>query len=204
MTAYLQITLWQPRFGLSYLIQADGGTVVRASYTRAMETPYNENLLLSSTTGSGRVGVERVRGALIGRRSGLGTANQYSVGLQQNAGRFLQVDANYFWKTTKNAFDFDTLFNTSIAFPIEWRQSKIDGVAVAGFQLQAGADSRRTRHWGIHERDFSVRRMGAWIFNSPLDTEVFRIDHDQALQADDFPALSAWEGWHVGHVHVAL
>jgi len=29
------------------------GTVLRASFTRNFETPYNENLILSSTTGAG-------------------------------------------------------------------------------------------------------------------------------------------------------
>lgn len=35
-----------------YLVKPTG-TVLRASYTRAMETPYNENLVLSSSTGVG-------------------------------------------------------------------------------------------------------------------------------------------------------
>src|SRR2546428_551744 len=38
----------QPRVGISYLISATG-TVLRAGYARTFETPYNENLLLSST-----------------------------------------------------------------------------------------------------------------------------------------------------------
>src|SRR5262249_23023687 len=42
----------QPRVGASYLIKRTG-TVLRGSYTRTFETPYNENLILSSATGSG-------------------------------------------------------------------------------------------------------------------------------------------------------
>ena len=42
----------QPRVGFSYLIKRTG-TVIRASYSRTFETPYNENLVLSSATGVG-------------------------------------------------------------------------------------------------------------------------------------------------------
>ena len=42
----------QPRIGFSYLIKPTG-TVIRASYSRTFETPYNENLVLSSATGVG-------------------------------------------------------------------------------------------------------------------------------------------------------
>src|SRR5260370_42395367 len=42
----------QPRIAASYLIKPTG-TVIHAGYTRAYETPYNENLILSSATGAG-------------------------------------------------------------------------------------------------------------------------------------------------------
>jgi hypothetical protein len=42
----------QPRVGVSYLIKQTN-TVLRGSYTRTFETPYNENLILSSSTGAG-------------------------------------------------------------------------------------------------------------------------------------------------------
>src|ERR1700730_8611525 len=41
--------LLQPRLGVSYLVKRTN-TVLRGSYTRNFETPYNENLVLSSTT----------------------------------------------------------------------------------------------------------------------------------------------------------
>ncbi|PYR38946.1 MAG: hypothetical protein DMF90_01580 [Acidobacteria bacterium] len=44
-------TLVQPRAGVSYALPASK-TVLRASYGRTMETPYNENLLLSSGVGA--------------------------------------------------------------------------------------------------------------------------------------------------------
>src|SRR3984893_19030117 len=44
-------TLLQPRAGVSYLVPASN-TVLRASYGRTLETPYNENLLLSRFVGA--------------------------------------------------------------------------------------------------------------------------------------------------------
>ena len=40
----------------------------------------------------------------------------------------LLIDADYFWKYTHNAYDFSTLLNTTITFPIAWHNSKLDGV----------------------------------------------------------------------------
>lgn len=174
---------WQPRAGFSYLFKKTG-TVIRGSYSRTMETPYNENLILSSTTGAGGL-VCNVLGAFASEPLRPGHRNQYDVGLQQAMKRYIQIDGDYFWKCTKNAFDFDTLFNTSIAFPIEWRQSKIDGVSVRlstsnlhGFQAYATLGHTRARFFGPET--------GGLIFNSPLDVGAFRIDHDQTFQQTTF------------------
>ena len=42
----------QPRLGIAYNLKQTG-TVLRAAYARTFETPFNENLLLSSATGTG-------------------------------------------------------------------------------------------------------------------------------------------------------
>lgn len=175
--------LLQPRAGFSYMFKKSG-TVVRSSFSRTMETPYNENLILSSTTGAGGL-ASNVFGAFGSQALRPGHRNQYDVGLQQAVKRYVQIDAEYFWKYTKNAFDFDTLFNTPIAFPIEWRQSKIDGVSVRvstsnlhGFQAYTTLGHTRARFFGPET--------GGLIFNSPLDVGAFRIDHDQAFQQTSF------------------
>lgn len=175
--------LLEPRLGVSYLVKMTG-TVLRGSYTRAMETPYNENLVLSSATGGGGLATN-IFGAYASTPLRPGHRNQYSVGLEQGIKKYVQIEANYFWKFTKDAFDFDTLFDTSIAFPIEWRQSKIDGASFRvstssfhGFQAYTTLGHTRSRFFGPET--------GGLIFNSPLDTGVFRIDHDQALQSNTF------------------
>jgi Carboxypeptidase regulatory-like domain len=171
--------LLQPRIGISYLIKQTG-TVLRASYTRTFETPYNENLVLSSQTGSGGLATSAFDpfGTTAIRP---GHRNQFSLGFQQSLKKVVQIDTNYFWKFTKNAFDFDTLFNTPVAFPISWRESKIDGFSariststIHGFQAYTSFGHTRARYFGPE--------VGGLLFNSPLQAEVFRIDHDQAFQ----------------------
>jgi hypothetical protein len=174
--------LVEPRIGLSYMFKPTG-TVFRAAFTRSLETPYNENLLISSATGAG--GLSSNFGGYGGQPLRPGHRDQYSTGLQQAIKRYLQIDAGYFWKYTKNAFDFDTLFNTSLAFPISWRLSKIDGVSARfstsnlhGFQAYTTLGHTRARFFGPED--------GGLIFNSPLDVGAFRIDHDQAFQETTF------------------
>lgn len=169
----------EPRIGVSYH-NKETATVFRAAFSRTFETPYNENLLLSSATGIGGL-ASNVFGAYGQEPLRPGNRNQYNVGLQQAIGRWVVIDADYFWKYTRNAYDFDTLFNSPIQFPISWRRSAIDGVAVKvstisihGFQAYANLGHTRARFFGPSN--------GGLIFNSPLSTGVFRIDHDQAFQ----------------------
>ena len=53
-----------------------------------------------------------------------GVRNQFNTGLQQGIGKYILFDADYFWKFTHNAYDFSTLLNTTISFPIAWNNSE--------------------------------------------------------------------------------
>jgi hypothetical protein len=157
----------EPRFGISYLI-APSKTILRAGYARTMETPYNENLLIATSESAS---------SLIAEFSEEGEAplkpghrNQYNVGFQQALSRYLQLEGDYFWKQTTNAYDFGVLFNTPIAFPITWPKSKLDGFSfrlsstdIKGFQWYTTMGHSRARFF-------------------PEGGSVFRIDHDQAFQ----------------------
>jgi hypothetical protein len=168
--------MFEPRVGLSYLVKQTN-SVLRASFDRTMETPYNENLVLSSSTGVGGLA-----SAAFGERALVpGHRTQYDLGFEQAAGKNVTISANYFWKFTDDAFDFDTLFDTPIAFPIEWRKSKIDGLngrvstrKIHGVQAYTSFGHTRARFFGPEA--------GGLIFNSPLNTGAFRIDHDQEFQ----------------------
>jgi len=166
----------EPRVGLAYNIKRSS-TVLRAAYSRTFETPFNENLILSSVMAglAGNVfGATGVAALQPGRR------NQYNAGLQQGLGRWIVLDADYFWKYTNNAYDFSTLLNTTITFPIAWKESKIDGVSARvstidlhGFRAYYTLGHNRARY-------FPPENGGLLAPNPP---GVFRIDHDQALQS---------------------
>ena len=167
----------QPRLGLSYLLPTN--TVLRASYARTFETPFNENLLLSSAAGSGGLAENLFGSAYTPIRPG--NRNDFDTGLQQGIGKWLIVDADYFWKFTHNAYDFAVLFNTPITFPIAWNNSKVDGLSgrvstinLHGFQAYMTLGHTRARYF--------PPETGGLIALGGIPSGVFRIDHDQAYQ----------------------
>jgi len=170
---------FQPRLGVSYHVKRTG-TILRGSFTRNFETPYNENLVLSSATGAGGLA-----NGILGDTSNAplrpGRRNQFNVGFQQALGRYVILDGDYFNKRTTNAYDFNVLFNTSVVFPISWQRSNIDGVSARinltnfhGLSAFVVAGHTRARYFPPES--------GGLFFNSDLPTGVFRIDHDQAFQ----------------------
>lgn len=170
----------QPRLGVSYNIKKTG-TVLRAAYARTFETPFNENLLLSSATGVGGLAQNVFGSTTVAIQPGF--RNQFNAGLQQALGKYLLVDADYFWKYTHNAYDFNTLLNTTITFPIAWHNSKLDGVTgrlsstnIKGFQAYWTFGHTRARY-------FPPESGGLVPQGTPLAGGVFRIDHDQAFQS---------------------
>jgi hypothetical protein len=169
----------EPRLALSYHIPSTN-TVVRASYARLLLAPFNEGLLLGSSTGAGGLGSAGFGGygasPINSQRR-----NQFNAGFAQTIGRFAVVDAEYFWKFTKPASDFDTLFSTPIVFPTEWRKSKIDGFGVRITMAQTHGFTAYSVLGHVRSRYFPPE-VGGLIFNSPLSTAVFRIDHDQAFE----------------------
>src|SRR4029077_6655673 len=90
------------------------------------ETPFNENLLLSSATGVGGLAQNVFGSTAVAIQPGF--RNQFNGGFQQSIGKYLLIDADYFWKFTHNSYDFSTLLHTTITFPIAWLNSKLDGV----------------------------------------------------------------------------
>jgi hypothetical protein len=169
-------TLLQPRIGVSYAV-AGSNTVLRASYGRTMETPYNENLLLSSG-----VGAEVLTGTA--SPPAPGKRNQVEIGVQQSVGRWLVVDAGYFNKRTDNAYDFNVLFNTPIFFPVAWDHSRIDGFTgrvnlvehrgFSAFVVMAHTNAI-----------YFPPGAGGVLLEQPCDTPgcSFRIDHDQKFNS---------------------
>ena len=168
----------QPRVGIAYNIKPTT-TVLRVSYARTLETPFNENLVLSSS-GCGNP----VLSPLLNCSSGVsgtmqpGFRNEFHAGLQQAFGKKVVVSGEYIWKYTHNAFDFSVLGNTPITFPIDWHNSKIPGYALR-------ADIPQFRHFSAYLVASSVSARfyppqvagaGATVGQTGLP---FRIDHDE-------------------------
>ncbi len=189
----------EPRLGGTYTTPKTG-TRLRLGYARMMPTPYNENLILSSYTGNG--GLANNLGAYGQSPLVPASRNQYNVGVQQGFGKYLVIDAGYFWKYTKRDYDFDVLLDTPLTFPIQWQKSKIDGAAVTitmpknhGVSAYSVLGHARSRFFGPE--------VGGILFNDPhleTSTHPFRIDHDQAFQQTTHiqiqpRAAGPWFGW---------
>jgi len=171
-------SLVQPRLGATYNVGRTN-TVLRVGYGKLFLTPYNENLITSSSTGIG--GLE---GAGFATPLKPGTRTQYDAGFEQGIGKHVVINGEYFWKYTDRDFDFDIVLNTPLAFPIQWQKSKIDGFGIKisvpqtrGISAYAVLGHTRSRFFGPE--------VGGILFNDPTVTtssEPFRIDHDQAFQ----------------------
>ncbi len=177
-----QSTAVQPRVGLSYQLPFVG-TVLRMSYARVMVTPYNENLVLSSATGPGGLAGGGLGNATVvplfpGRR------NQFNVGLAQAIGKKITIDAEYFWKFTNGAFDFNVILDTPLNFPVQFAKAKIDGAMARVNLANTHGFSAFTVMGHTRSRLFSPE-VGGINFGTQY-APVARPDHDQAFQQTTF------------------
>jgi hypothetical protein len=168
----------QPRTGIAYQVRTTG-TVLHASYARVFLTPYNENLVLSSATGvgglaNGSLGATTVQPLTPALR------NQFNVGFEQQFGSKLSVQAEYFWKFTRGAYDFNTILNTPLNFPIQFRKSKIDGALVRVTLNNVHGFSAFTVLGHSRSRLFSPE-IGGINFGTAY-ASVARPDHDQGFE----------------------
>jgi hypothetical protein len=168
----------EPRVGIAYNVKPTT-TVLRVSYARTLETPFNENLVLSSTGCS-----NAVLAPLLNCSSGVsgtmqpGFRNEFHAGIQQAFGKRVVVSGEYIWKYTHNAFDFSVLGNTPITFPIDWHNSKIPGYALRADVPQFHGLSAYLVASSVAARFFppQVAGAGATVGTTGLP---FRIDHDE-------------------------
>lgn len=168
-----------PRLGMAWKVPG-AGTLVRLSYARLYETPYNENLIFASESGQDGSSANPF-GSYRSEPVRPGTRNQFNVGLAQRVGKYLSVDADYYWKFTHTAFDFDTLFGTPITFSVAWRKSKIDGLAVRVNLAEVKGLSAYSVMGHVRSRFFTPE-VGGLIFNSVPGSAVFRIDHGEEFE----------------------
>jgi hypothetical protein len=155
------------------------GTVLHGSYARVFLTPSNENLVLSSSTGAGglgngSLGATSVQALTPARR------NQFNAGVEQQLGPKFSVQAEYFWKFASGAYDFNSILNTPLNFPIQFRKSKMDGALVRVTLNNVHGFSAFSVLGHSRSRLFSPE-IGGINFGTAY-APVARPDHDQGFE----------------------
>jgi hypothetical protein len=171
-------TQTEPRVGIAYNIKPTT-TVLRVSYARTLETPFNENLVLSSNGCSNAI-LAPLLSCTEGASGTLqpGFRNEFHAGLSQAFGKRVVVSGEYIWKYTHNAFDFSVLGNTPITFPIDWHNSKIPGYALRADVPQFHGVSAYFVASSVSARFFPPQSAGAGAAPQ-TGGQPFRIDHDE-------------------------
>ncbi len=174
----------EPRLGVSYDVKRSA-TILRISYARTLETPFNENLVLSSR-GCG----SDVLAPLLSCQAGVGTTmqpgyrNEFHAGFQQQVSSHLVISGEYIWKYTHNAFDFSVLGNTPITFPIDWHNAKVPGFMLHANVPEYHGFSAFMVMSSVAARFFPPQVAGAGATGGVAPGKTyypFRIDHDEKL-----------------------
>jgi Carboxypeptidase regulatory-like domain len=182
----------EPRVGIAYNIKPSN-TVLRVSYARVLETPFNENLVLSDIG----CGSPVLNPLLLCSAPGItpfspGWRNEFHAGLQQAFGRYVVFSGEYIWKYTHNAYDFSVLGATPITFPIEWDHSKIPGYAGRVSVPNLHGFSALMVFSSVSARFFTPQIGGAGA--APLaPSGVFRIDHDEKFNMTTHLQYQPWK-----------
>ncbi|HTE90912.1 MAG TPA: TonB-dependent receptor [Terriglobales bacterium] len=186
----------EPRIGIAYNIKKTN-TVLRASYARILETPFNENLVLTSTGCA-----NPVLNPLLTCSSNVvtpfspGWRNEFHVGLQQALGRYLVFSGEYVWKYTHNAYDFGVFGSTPLTFPIEWNNSKIPAFAGRVSVPNFHGFSALFVFSSVTSRFFNPQIGGAGAVPPGSSGSVFtpfRIDHDEKFNQTTHMQYQPWK-----------
>ena len=187
----------EPRLGAAYNFKRTN-TVLRASYARIMETPFNENLVLSSA-GCNDAVVNAIMANIQGYpciTSPLRPSwrNEFHVGFQQAFGKYLVVDAEYLWKYTHYGYDFSIFGSTPITFPVEWHNSKIPGYAIRASVPDFHGFTALVVMSSVAARFFQPQVSGIGVTPAGQGgTGVFRIDHDEKFNQTTHLQYQPWK-----------
>lgn len=192
---------WQPRVGASYFIKKTG-TVLRASYNRLLQTPQNENLLLSSSDKANVLVDPEIRALSGGQAARIRPERQnlMEVGFQQSLGRRFSLNSSFYHKNARNQQDVNNFFNTPIVFPLQLAAIRVNSVESRlvmtpwrGFSGSLAA---------THARAISTPPFvgGLYIGNGNvtlLNEGPFVIDHDQRLSMQGVLNYNHRRGYYV-------
>jgi hypothetical protein len=182
----------EPRVGIAYNIKPSN-TVLRISYARTMESPFNENLIIASTGCNNPVVafiVPPPNIPCVGGAIRPGWRNEFHAGLQQAIGKYLVVDGEYIWKYTHGAYDFGVVGASPIAFPIEWHNSKIPGYTLRVSVPNYHGFTALVVMSSVAARFFPPQVGGTPFLPAP---GVFRIDHDEKFNETTHFQYQPWK-----------
>jgi hypothetical protein len=186
----------EPRLGIAYNVKKTN-TVLRVSYARLLETPFNENLVLSST-GCANAVLNPLLGCTVPGVTPFnpGFRNEFHAGIQQAFGRYLVFSGEYIWKYTHNGYDFSILGNTPITFPVEWERAKIPGYAARVSVPNYHGFSALAVFSSVAARFFTPQIGGAGAVPSVAlagGSTPFRIDHDEKFNLTTHLQYQPWK-----------
>jgi hypothetical protein len=186
----------EPRMGVAYNIKRTN-TILRISYARVLETPFNENLILSSVGCNSSVLASLLGCFTPGVSTPLspGWRNEFHAGIEQAFGRYLVFSGEYIWKYTHNGYDFSVLGNTPITFPVEWSRSKIPGFAGRVSVPNLHGFSALMVFSSVAARFFTpqIGGAGAVPLASAATSIPFRIDHDERFNLTTHLQYQPWK-----------
>ncbi len=183
----------EPRLGIAHNIKPTN-TILRISYARSLESPFNENLVIASTGCNIPFLAALVPPFGVPCNSGPiapGYRNEFHAGFQQALGKYLVVDGEYIWKYTHNGYDFGVVGATPITFPIQWHSSKIPGFTLRVSVPNYHGFSAFVAMSSVAARFFLPQVAGLPII--PPATGVFRIDHDERFNQTTHVQYQPWK-----------
>jgi hypothetical protein len=183
----------EPRVGGAYNIKKTN-TILRVSYARTLESPFNENLILSSIGCSNNV-LAPLLLCNAGASGALspGFRNEFHAGLEQAFGKYLVFSGEWITKYTHNGYDFSVLGNTPITFPIEWHNSKIPGYAGRVSVPEIHGFSALLVFSSVAARFFQPQIGGAGATVATAAELPFRIDHDEKFNQTTHFQYQPWK-----------
>jgi hypothetical protein len=183
----------EPRVGVAYNIKKTN-TILRVSYARTLESPFNENLILSSI-GCGNAVLAPLLSctAPVVNPLSPGFRNEFHAGLEQAFGKYLVFSGEWISKYTHNGYDFSVLGNTPITFPIEWHNSKIPGYAGRVSVPNIHGFSALMVFSSVAARFFQPQIGGAGATVATAAGLPFRIDHDEHFNQTTHLQYQPWK-----------
>jgi hypothetical protein len=183
----------EPRVGAAYNFKKTN-TILRASYARTLESPFNENLVLSSIGCSNAV-LSPLLLCTPGASGALspGFRNEFHAGIEQAFGKYLVFSGEWITKYTHNGYDFSVLGNTPITFPIEWHNSKIPGYAGRVSVPDIHGFSALMVFSSVAARFFQPQIGGAGATVATSAGLPFRIDHDEKFNQTTHLQYQPWK-----------